>query len=233
MPNIRLDEIVNQFSGEHKEALRTLREVIEMFGSKRITGAERTAQSKYAQQAVGRGLAGSTVPAAVSAGMSADFEDIRLSRLAEAMNNLAKMFASPEIISHTATGGYGAQLSKEAQRFEQEQASFPSVISGNQMGLGYQPPSRSISPFSGPPGTFRRAVSGSVDGGSTWGQTSGNIAQADANRPRQTIAGMYTTKDWEGSDKPYTDAEVDAINDWVASEQGGDYSGVPSGPTVA
>ena len=218
MPNINLKEILDSFRGEHSQGIELLKEVIKMFDKGGISGTEKRAQAKYAQSAVGRGLAGSTVPAAISTGLSKEFEDIRVGRLTEAMNNLANFFASPGTIAHTATGGFGAQLSKEQQRFEQEQASFPSTISGNQQGLGYQPPSNfgnrsGTSPFSGPSGSsFRRGnVSSSADtGGGAWGDTALDISQQDRNKPRQTIAGMWT----EGYDydEPRHDAPYIAHN---------------------
>jgi hypothetical protein len=238
MPNINLKEILDQFRGEHAEGISTLRDVVDILNKPGITGAERTAQAKFGQQAVSTGLAGSTRPAAVSAGLSAQFEDMRFGRLIDAMNNLAGIFATPGTIAHTATGGFGAQLSKEQQRFEQEQASFPSIISGNQQGLGYQPPTNfggtGSNPFSPPPGSAfgsRRNVAGSVqDSESTWGNAQTRISEEEANRPRQTIAGMHTDSNLP---TPYTPAEIEAINDWVASEQAGTYSGVPSGPVTA
>ena len=196
MPNINLKEILDQFKGEHGEGIELLKQVIQMFDKQGITGAEKKTQAKFAQSATSRGLAGSTVAPAVSAGISREFEDIRIGRLSEAMNNLANFFASPGTIAHTATGGFGAQTQLEQQRFEQEQASFPATISGNQQGLGYQPPTNfgQRSNFSsGPAGTnFRQgSVSGSVaDGGGAWGQTSLDISQQDADRPAPTVAGM-------------------------------------------
>lgn len=236
MPNINLKEILDQFKGEHGEGIELLKQVIQMFDKQGITGAEKKTQAKFAQSAASRGLAGSTVAPAVSAGISREFEDIRVGRLTEAMNNLANFFASPGTIAHTATGGFGAQTQLEQQRFEQQQASFPSIISGNQQGLGYQPPTNfgSRPSFNSGPGggSFRRGdVSGSaVDSGGAWGQTAFDVSQQGAGGSRQTIAGMYTTKDVK-FESPYTKAEIDAINDWVASEQDSGFQPAP-GPSA-
>lgn len=235
-----LRDLFSKFKGEHKSGINLLKQVIAMFDKSSITGAEKRTQAKFAQSAVSRGLAGSTVAPAVSAGLSKEFEDIRVGRLTEAMNNLANFFASPGTIAHVATGGFGEREEPTGSVAPPGFGYGPRggyVTSGNQQGLGYQPPSNfgQRSNFSGGPAgaSFRQGnVSGSVaDSGSAWGATAFDISQ-QSTKKRQTIAGMWA----EGRAdpvNPYTDAEVDAINDWVASEQAGTYSGVPTGPTTA
>lgn len=199
-----LRDLFSSFKGEHKSGINLLKKVIAMFDKSSVTGAEKRTQAKFAQSATSRGLAGSTVAPAISAGLSKEFEDIRVGRLSEAMNNLANFFASPGTIAHVATGGFrgdpeptGAVIPGYNTGADPFGGSY--VASGNQQGQGYQPPQNfggTRSNFnSGPAGSrFRQgAASGSASGdGSAWGSTALGISQTqqDVNRRAPTVAGM-------------------------------------------
>lgn len=69
----------------------TLQNVVKQFGPGYMAGQKRSALAGAQQSAVSSGLSGTTRPGAVSAGMLANFEDKRRTRLADAMGNLAQM----------------------------------------------------------------------------------------------------------------------------------------------
>lgn len=204
-----LDELLGDYRTGQKErkkdkasGMSALMEAIGLFDASYGKGTEKRAQAKFAQSASSRGLAGSTVPAAISTGLGQEFEDMRRGRLGGALSNLAQFLSSFDMqrptagtVAHTATGGFGALANVSAQNVALNQPR--DVISGNQQGLGYQPPSSSTfrsaanTPFRG-----RTSVSGSVDtGGSAWGGLQTDISQQNVNKPRMTIAGMWATKD--------------------------------------
>jgi hypothetical protein len=223
MPNINLKEILDELLAGYRTGqterqqdkaggIAALQQAISLFDENYGKGTEKKALASYNQGSVGKGMAGSTRGAAVSTGMKQEFEDMRRGKLGDALTQLAQFFSNfnsqrPDAgnVAYAATGGFGGQMSLEAQRFAQEQASYPSVISGNQQGLGYQPPSFSggggggggtTNPFLR--GSFGNTnVSGStVSNDSAWGSTPQEISkQAQIqNSTRQTVAGMWTTR---------------------------------------
>lgn len=208
MPNINLKEVYDRISQDYETGLEerkedksqgmsALMEAISLFDESYGKGAEKTALANFNQSAVSRGLSGSTRGAAVSTGMKQGFEDMRRGRLGDALKSLAQFLSSFQSgapnagnLGYIATGGFGAQSDLEAQRFAQDQASFPATISGNAQGAGYQPPSSRTS-F---PNPFSRGgnASGSAqvsDAGGAWGSLSTDMA-TETKQKAPTFAGM-------------------------------------------
>lgn len=202
MPNINLkailDELLAGFRTGQTErqqdkagGIAALQQAISLFDENYGKGTEKKAVASYNQGSVGKGLAGSTRGAAVSTGMKQEFEDMRRGRLGDALTQLAQFFSNfnaqrPDAgnVAYAATGGFGGQMSLEAQRFAQEQASFPAVISGNQQGLGYQPPSGGGGGTSSNPFGRSPFVSGSTEpGDGAWGSTSMEISKQGPSTP--------------------------------------------------
>lgn len=240
------EEGIGQKAKDKSKALSSLQDVVNLFSKSRITGEEKQAQTKYAQSAVSRGLAGSTVPAAVSTGISANFEDMRLSKLSEALTNLANWLANwqsgaptAQTLSYLATGGFGGG-DKGSQSYGTAVNPFDlspaggNVISGNQQGLGYQPsssgsasgsrvPSSSLSLTSSIGG---QNIGGSVSdsGGGAWGQTALDLAQNESKK-RQTIAGMWAS---HSQDKMYVN-EVEPWSPGSMYSLGTGWTAAPAG----
>ena len=214
MPNINLKEVYDTISGDYKaglaerkvdksQGMSTLIEAIKLFDENYGKGAEKTALADYNQSAVTSGLSGSTRGAAVSAGMKNQFEDVRRGRLGDALAQFAQFLSgfnsgAPNAgnLGYIATGGFGAQSNLEAQRFAQDQASFPSVISGNQQGLGYQPSSSGGGGYSRSQILNPANMSGSAgSSGSAWGGIPSAQSQQQTDKPRPTYAGMWATQE--------------------------------------
>jgi len=77
-----------------KDAVTTLREVIDMYGPKYNAGMKKTALAAANAKLIQSGLGGTTRAAAVSGGIASTFEDMRMGKLMEAMNNLSGFLGS-------------------------------------------------------------------------------------------------------------------------------------------
>jgi hypothetical protein len=101
--------------------IASLKEALAQFGPGYGAGMEAKALAGAEAGLVGRGLGGTTRPAAVSAGLSAEFEDMRRGRLAGALTNLANFLGSyrdptavtPGGVTHAVTGGFGGMLGQD------------------------------------------------------------------------------------------------------------------------
>jgi hypothetical protein len=109
--------IETQRGERYQAGLGELAEAAGLFGPGYGVGMEREALAGAKQSLIGRGLGGTTRPMAVSAGMKAQFEDLRRGRLAEALGQMAgyrRTFpegtATAGILSHLATGGFSGGL---------------------------------------------------------------------------------------------------------------------------
>jgi len=221
-----------------------LMEAISLFDENYGKGTEKKALADYNQSAVSSGLSGSTRGAGVSTGMKQGFEDVRRGRLGDALAQLAQFLSSFQSgapnagnLGYIATGGFGAQSNLEAQRFAQDQV--PTVANRNSMGSRSQPQratstgvsssgssgsSGSSSPYINYPGSNSSGSAQGYDnsgGGGAWGGLSAGISEQQENRPRQTIAGMWATKDTPPPPEP-----ADAPAPWST---GSAYQGVPGG----
>jgi len=138
--------------------LAELGEMTGLFGPGYGAGMEKAAMAGAQQTLIGRGLGGTTRPMAVGAGMKAQFEDLRRGRLAEALARTAEYrrtfpegTATAGVLSHLATGGFGAGLSAERLDLAQQQALAAGVpvgggrIYGGTFGAGSFPDMFSIS----------------------------------------------------------------------------------------
>lgn len=247
-----LDELLGGYRAGQEErqedkasGISALMEAIGLFDASYGKGTEKRAQAKFAQSASSRGLAGSTVPAAISTGLGQEFEDMRRGRLGGALSNLAQFLSSFDAqrptagtIAHTATGGFGALANVSAQNVALNQPR--DLISGNQAGLGYQPPSSSglrsaaSSPFRG-----RLTTSGSAGtGGSAWGGLQTGISQQQQQASRTTgptFSGMIAGSGTEHEATDYSSWLYSRTTpDWAeeAALGGGtpDNGGVPQLP---
>jgi len=72
-----------------KGAIAALKEAIALFDEDYGKGLEAKARASASSQAIKSGLGGTTRPGAVSAGLSAEFEDMRKGKLAAALANLS------------------------------------------------------------------------------------------------------------------------------------------------
>ena len=82
-----------QFERE-RGGIAALQEAIALFDKDYGKGMEARARASASQQAVLSGLGGTTRPGAVSAGLTAEFEDMRRGRLATAQTNLGQFLGS-------------------------------------------------------------------------------------------------------------------------------------------
>lgn len=106
--------------------ITALKDAIKQFGPGYGSGLEAKAKASATAGAIGSGLGGTTRPAAISAGLSGEFEDMRRGRMATAQTNLANFLGSyrdptavtPGTLTHAATGGFGGML-KERMAVEQ------------------------------------------------------------------------------------------------------------------
>ena len=114
-------------AGREKLGITALKKAIEQYGPGYGAGTEAKALAG-AQAGLPRGISGATSrPGAVSAGMSAEFEDMRRGKLSGALTNLGNFLGSyrdPYAVSagdltHGATGGFGGLLN---ERMAVEQA---------------------------------------------------------------------------------------------------------------
>lgn len=115
-----------------KAGLGELEEVKGLYGPGYMAGQERTALAGATQAFAGRGLGGTTRPTAVSAGMKAQFEDVRRQGRAGAMTNIANYMAgfkeeeaTPGVLAHLATGGFSGALQERGMNLQTAVARAP------------------------------------------------------------------------------------------------------------
>jgi len=120
--------IETQRGERYQAGLGELAEAAGLFGPGYGVGMEREALAGAKQSLIGRGLGGTTRPMAVSAGMKAQFEDLRRGRLAEALGQMAgyrRTFpegtATAGILSHLATGGFGGAMQERGIGLQERQ----------------------------------------------------------------------------------------------------------------
>lgn len=77
-------------AGKYETGLSYLKRVLDLFGADYGKGMERTAMANVNADLISRGLGSTTRPAAMSVGMKAETEDIRRSRLADALSNITQ-----------------------------------------------------------------------------------------------------------------------------------------------
>jgi len=128
-------------ASKYAGGLSNLQDVTKLFDPSYGKGMERSALATMEQNMVGRGLSNTTRPGALSVGIKSEIEDTRKSRLADAMSNVSQFMQSntPSAgeISHLATGGFSGLLAEKQLRSAANTP--PAIISGNQLGGGYQP----------------------------------------------------------------------------------------------
>lgn len=93
LPTREAEDRARQLERE-QGGIAELREAIALFDEDYGKGAELRAMASASSQLISSGLGGTTRPGAVSAGMSAEFEDLRRGRLSTAMTNLANFFGT-------------------------------------------------------------------------------------------------------------------------------------------
>ena len=81
-------------AGRESGAIAELKKAIEQFGPGYGSGMEAKAKASATAGAIGSGLGGTTRPAALSAGLAGEFEDMRRGRLAGAQTNLGNFLGS-------------------------------------------------------------------------------------------------------------------------------------------
>lgn len=130
---INLENLVKMFETEFradktKQADReaagigSLQDVIKLFGPGFEAGTRKRALNDATAALSGRGLANTTRPAAISAGLRLESEDRRRAGLGGALTNLANFMGNfrdpfgvtPSVLSHTATGGFSNLLNRDA-----------------------------------------------------------------------------------------------------------------------
>lgn len=91
---------------KYTSGLSNLSEVLKLFGPGYGKGMERTALAGVEEDLISRGLGSTTRPVAMSVGMKSEFEDMRRSRLAEALAMMAeytqRSAPTPGLVSQTA-----------------------------------------------------------------------------------------------------------------------------------
>ncbi|NIT61563.1 MAG: hypothetical protein GWN67_20485 [Phycisphaerae bacterium] len=121
----------------YESGLGDLAQMTGLFGPGYGAGMEKEAIAGATQSLIGRGLGGTTRPGAVSGGLKARFEDMRRGRLAGALSRVAEYkrtapesTATAGVLSHLATGGFGAGLSAEKLDLAQQTALMQGVPVG-------------------------------------------------------------------------------------------------------
>lgn len=117
-------------AGREAGGIAALKEAIEQFGPGYGSGLESKAKAAATAGAIGSGLGGTTRPAAISAGLSGEFEDMRRGRMATALTSFANFLGSyrdptavtPSTLTHAATGGFGGMLSRDIATEQANQA---------------------------------------------------------------------------------------------------------------
>jgi len=174
----------------YASGLSDLAQVTGLYGPGYGAGMEKAALAGANQSLISRGLGGTTRPQAVSAGLKAEFEDLRRGKIAEALTRTAeykRMFpestATAGILSHLATGGFGAGLSAKQLDLAQQTALSQGIpagggtIYGGTYGASSFPDMFSIAGESGFGGVSAPNFQSPTNGGgqTSSGATSGNI----------------------------------------------------------
>jgi len=161
----------------YASGLSDLAQVTGLYGPGYGAGMEKAALAGANQSLIGRGLGGTTRPQAVSAGLKAEFEDLRRGKIAEALTRTAdykrtfpESTATAGILSHLATGGFSAGVNA------------PPQISGYTLGpMASQGLSIFGTPLSGSGSSYSGGTSApdfqspTISGQTSSGATSGNV----------------------------------------------------------
>jgi hypothetical protein len=101
----------------YDEGIGILQSIVEQFGPGYLKGEETKTLAAMEQGMVGRGLGGTTRPAAVGTGIKADIRDRQTRARTGAMTNVANFMAgfqdlapTPGTLAHLATGGFSGLL---------------------------------------------------------------------------------------------------------------------------
>ena len=126
MATINLPGLLQMLVGDYKsaqkkretrytEGMGILENIVNMFGPGYLKGEEKKMLASMEQGMVGRGLGGTTRPAAVGTGIKADIRDRQTQARAGAMTNIASFMSGFEeggpsagTLAHLATGGFSA-----------------------------------------------------------------------------------------------------------------------------
>lgn len=114
MATINIQELLNSLRTERTQKYQTgmgaLQRVAGLFGPSYMKGAEKGALASMEQSMAGRGLSNTTRPGALSIGIKQGFEDVRRTRLADALANVGRFagagMPSAASLAHLATGGF-------------------------------------------------------------------------------------------------------------------------------
>jgi len=126
MATINLPGLLQMLVGDYKsaqkkretrytEGMGVLENIVEMFGPGYLKGEEKQMLASMEQGMVGRGLGGTTRPAAAGMGIKADIRDRQTKARTGAMTNVASFMSGFEeggptagTLAHLATGGFSA-----------------------------------------------------------------------------------------------------------------------------
>ena len=107
----------------YTEGIGILEGVVEQFGPGYLKGEEKKTLASMEQGMVGRGLGGTTRPAAEGTGIKADIRDRQTRARTGAMTNVAQFMANfqdvspdPSTLAHLATGGFSGLLQEQLAR---------------------------------------------------------------------------------------------------------------------
>jgi len=121
-----LESLRQERSNKYQTGLGAMQRAAGLFGPSYMKGAETSALASMEQSMVGRGLSGTTRPGALSVGIKQGFEDIRRTRLSDALSNIGQYAqgAMPTAgdIAHLATGGFSGLLSRDIATEQANQA---------------------------------------------------------------------------------------------------------------
>lgn len=149
----------------YTEGKGILENIVNMFGPGYLKGEEKKMLAEMEQGMVGRGLGGTTRPAAAGMGIKADIRGREMRGRAGAMTNVAQYMAgfqdlapTPGTLAHLATGGFSGMLEQQKLAFAEQEA-----------GRGYDPFGRPIAPAGGGGGAGAGGAGGRAGGGTTAG----------------------------------------------------------------
>lgn len=130
----------------YEEGKGILQSIVEQFGPGYLKGEEKRMLADMEQGMVGRGLGGTTRPAAVGMGIKADIRDRATQARTGAMTNVAQFMAGfqdiypdPGTLAHLATGGFSGLLQEKQVEAGERQAALEQhyrIISGTAGGGG-------------------------------------------------------------------------------------------------
>lgn len=168
-----LTKLTADYDQRYGQGLGAMKGAADLFGPSYMKGAESGALATMEQSMVGRGLSGTTVPGALSVGIKQQFEDVRKTKLSDALTNIGKYIQggtpTAGTLSHLATGGFGGLLEEKKLRAALNQPR--SIISGGNSGgsiSGGSTPAYGSGPIpsvSKLPGMFRSSASGAYGRG--------------------------------------------------------------------